>query len=436
LSLIATSDGGPDELTGRSALLLKAAGFCLGFGMVANIYLVPRGAPVRLTDLFSVVCALFILQAFATRGIPRSAVWVFLAGAMLPAWRLYDGWFNGHVETVSLIARWYLALLYGYCLFQLCRREGAREAIMWGLWIGGVLNVAILAVESRGFGELLEQVGLMKSDTRQTWIYGVERMKGLHGHPNGTTAVISVICWSALYMYFKGRWPLWMLVISMGLLGYAAQMTLSRSPLLAVMLASSVAGLYLVSQRRAGARRALIAGAAIVGGALLVAVTIGPPGDWERWLDSRSTSENAGVRWSTMAAGVGFIAENPLGAALEVALERLNNTSISRTESLSFHNTFIQTAAFLGLGFAMWLYAGLLRMILRFRAADPSMRIFSVVFTISFLFLLQMEDRFGNPMFLIVAAWLIFTGSEPVAKEEPEEAGELPCDADLAPVAE
>lgn len=382
--------------------------FSAGFVLVFNVYLVFIPVQnVRLSDFVSVIATIFIFYKLLTSSLTAGAALRVCAAALLPSWIFIFALTEGYAETVALIGRWYLALGYGFLLADLARDEEQRVLIVKGIWWGCVANVAILLIEGAGFVDQLASMGMYKTDGRGTWIDGIQRMAGLHGHPNGTMAIVSVSVWCAAFLYLSGRWSWRAVGTSFLLVLLSSSLTLSRGPLLVLSLGMIVVAFAWIKHKRTLDYRSVLAISAIFYSSMMWLIVVGPPGGWERWTDSTNLSSNSGIRLTTMLYGLEISMTNIFGITFEAGRLLVNSVNISSYELLSFHNTFIQLSVAAGIPFAFWFYWRLFDSAFNWTRGEGSSGVFYLVFGCNFFLSLQFEERFGNPFFLIFAAWLI-----------------------------
>jgi hypothetical protein len=380
----------------------------LGFVLVLSLPVVGgTEQPVRLTDVAGAVLALWLVLQLYHAGVHARPFLTLLALSVMPLlWGLYT-FTEGDVSTVVLSVRWLLAIPWGYALF-IISRTSAQTALVWGLWWGCVANTVVLALQTFGFGEALIDVGLVVPEPFSEGYVGTQyRAPGLHGHPNASAAVVSLIVPLSLYLYFAKRARIWVIVMGVGVMLAATQFTLTRSSLL-VSLLTVVAALTVYRSSKRFLRVMLI----VVYIGLPLIVWFGPPGGWERWVDTESIQPNLSERIRTSTGALEVSLEHPMGLGIEGGRQELGQTTGFDTS----HNAYLQTAVQYGLPFAaalvlMTLVLPLRMLVLPQRmliAAKPEWMLEAMV-AVQLFGLFWFEEHLNSPVFIMLTAWIAAT---------------------------
>lgn len=363
----------------------------LGFILVGNVYLIPwlEKTP-RATDVAGALLALMLFRHLTKRGVRPSFVLAALVLSVSPViWGLI-GAVSGDINTVIQGVRWVLALPWAWMLVNIWQASRWRDAFLRGLFWGVALNVLVLVLQWVGLTELTQSVGLAAQEQESLYVYGLVRRAGMHGHPNGTLAVVSLAIPAALGLTFnRSRSPVWVMsAVAMLFLGSA--LTLTRSALV-VGVVTLALGVVLAGPARPSLRTAFLLGAL---GALMLA-TVGAPGGWERWTDESNLITNSTARLETNMKSLGVIAGHPLGIG-DAAREELVGAT---------HNAFLQVGVVFGAPFGLLVIAGvLLTSVFSLRSvhnASGSAGIFGAHLFGLFLW----EEHLNNPTFIVLAAW-------------------------------
>ena len=398
----------------------------LGFVLVLSLPVVGgTEQPVRLTDVAGAVLALWLVLQLYHAGVHARPFLTLLALSVMPLlWGLYT-FTEGDVSTVVLSVRWLLAIPWGYALF-IISRTSAQTALAWGLWWGCVANTVVLALQALGFGEALIDVGLVAPDTLSEVYVGTQyRTPGLHGHPNASTAVVSLIVPLSLYLYFAQRARIWIIVTGLGVVLAATQFTLTRSSLL-VSLLTLVTALTVYRTSKRSLRVMLI----VIYIGLPLIVWFGPPGGWERWVDTESIQPNLAQRIDTQTGALKVSLEHPAGLGVEEGRQELEQIAGGFGTA---HNAYLQTAVQYGLPFAVALLLISLVLPLRMLTIPSSVLtiakpqwILEAIVAVQLFGLFWFEEQLNSPVFIMLTAWIAATAVARV-RPAPEQQGTKPA---------
>ena len=404
----------------------KLVPWLLGFVLVLSLPVVGGAEqPVRVTDVAGAVLALWLVLQLCHAGVHARPFLTLLALSVIPLlWGLH-AFIEGDVSMVVLSVRWLLAIPWGYALF-IISRTSTQTTLVWGLWWGCVANTVVLALQALGFGEALINVGLVSPDTLSEVYVGTQyRPPGLHGHPNASAAVVSLIVPLSLYLYFAQRARIWVIVLGVGVMLVATQFTLTRSALLVSLLTCGVAFTVYRNSRRA-LRLALI----LVYIGLPLVVWFGPPGGWERWSDPANVQPNLTQRIDTETGALKVSLEHPAGLGVDEGQQELVQIAGGFGTA---HNAYLQTAVQFGLAFAAALVLISLVLPLRMLTLPSSVLIIAkpqwileAMLAIQLFGLFWFEEHLNSPVFIMLTAWIAATAVARV-RPAPEQQGTKPA---------
>ncbi|SFR14246.1 O-antigen ligase family protein [Desulfoscipio geothermicus] len=376
--------------------------FGLGFLLLANFYLIPwlEKTP-RATDVLGFLLGVWLIWVFLTKGL-KPLVLCIMGALAIPfiLWGLYSVGIGDFATTV-LSVRWLLALPWAYALYSLTYKPGTRQYLLWGMWWGAVFNLIVMGLQYLGYAEVLQNIGLAAQDSAHSSIYGQFRTPGMHGHPNGGIAVVSIIIPLSLYMVFIERKRLWVLFISLAILFLGGVFTSTRS----AVLVSLVCILTVLMLNFKWKRTLKLVAMLFICGSLVLSF-IGPPGGWNRWLDERNLSVNSSERFLSTKVSLALALEYPLGLGVESAEQQLiQHSSIAAT-----HNAFTHTAMLFGI-----LVSALLLVFMVYLSALLVFRLrnswfIESILALHLLGLFFFEEHHNNPTFIILSCWLIVAG--------------------------
>ncbi len=376
-----------------------AAAWLLGFCLVANLYLLPgRADSPRLTDALGLALWVWVLWRLMGGGLPGRPLLAAGTVALLPAaWGLY-ALGAGLAATFVLSARWILAVPYAVALLMLPDRERWRRPLMWGLWWGLVLNVAVLAVQYAGLRARTMALGLAASDSELVWgTTLLDRNPGLHGHANASAAVISLLVPVALVMYLRRRAGPWVPPLSFLLVLLTTHITATRSPLLVSLV--TVAVVVLASRH---AVRTLLAFGLVLAAAVPFWLWLGMPGGRIRWSDTAHMTANLNERLLSNLVAVELSVGRPLGRGLSAGAEAIGD----RLGVPAAHDAFLHMAVVYGplLGLLLAVLLGLLA--LRSLRGAEAPHALEALLALQTWGLFLFEEHLRNPTFVILAVWL------------------------------
>jgi len=370
-----------------------------GFFVVFNLYLFPslEQSP-RVTDALGVVFGLWLFWLLTTVGVRATPLIALLIFGVIPLlWGMY-AFSAGDALSVTLSVRWLLAIPWGYALFAIARNSEQRLGLVWGLWWGCVANVVVLVLQFYGFEQLTQNLGLAAQDSLLLQGYGMVRNPGMHGHPNASTAVVSLIVPASLYLYYSRKAHIWVMLAGLGLLCVSVQFTLTRSPLLVSLVTVLV---VFAAQRKLNRSLSLIA-------LLLLTVPpilywVGPPGGWERWLDYANIESSLGARSLSNFEALRISLESPLGIGYEAAEQALwQDVAIGAT-----HNAFLQIGVVYGLILAGAIALTMFALASRTLAGIQDPWSLEAMVALQLFGLFFFEEHLNNPVFIVLTNWLI-----------------------------
>lgn len=366
--------------------------WALGFFVMVNLYVLPsHPRSPRVSDVVGLLLGIGSCFHLARSGVSRSRFAISSMLLAFPALWAIIGLVKNDVNTVVQSIRWGLALPWAWVLERGWLRKVFREAFMRGLFWGAGLNVLVLVMQAAGLDELTRSLGLAALDEVAPSVHGRIRLSGVHGHPNASMGVISLVIPAALALTLGMRRSQAWLIAAVGMLFVGSSFTLTRSPLL-VSAFSLAIGLLLNLRYR----KTLVSALTIVVLGSLALLTGGPPGGWERWLDASNVANSLG-RVATNVEAMKLLLLHPLGVGDSVRTAALGAT----------HNAFLQVGLVFGLPFAIFLTTGLAFASLRsLRKETRTIGMLAVHVFGLFLW----EDHLNNPTFIVLSSWLLVSG--------------------------
>lgn len=375
----------------------------LGFFLLTNVHLFPSlEISPRATDVLGAVLGLWLLWRFTTRGLRMAPSVTLLILAVVPLlWGLYAYLGSVDTPTVLLSIRWLLAVPWGYALFVIAQNPRYRASLVWGLWWGCVANAIVLLLQFYGLAELTKDFGLAAQESAQVpiWqIVAIDRASGMHNHPNGSAAIVSLIVPLSLYLYYTRKAGIWVVILGLSVLLAGATFTLTRSPL----LVSSMIILVLLATNRNLTFTLRLLGLFVLGG-LPALYWIGPPGGWQRWLSSGDIETNWGGRFYSTTQALRLSVEHPLGMGSENAQEALlRGTGIGAS-----HNAFLGYAVAYSLPLAVILMSLILVLALQtLRGSRTHWGGLEAILALQLFGLFLWEEHLNNPSFIYLTSWL------------------------------
>ncbi len=388
----------------------------LGFLLAANLYVVPQFAQSpRATDLMGLVLAAWLLWRLGSRGMTSAPLVALALVNVLPlAWFLM-GLPGRQMPTLTMSLRWLLALPWGLALLYLTRTVRQRDAFLWGLVWGVVVNLVVLTLQATGLESIPRAIGLSTTDSAfHHTVYHSIRLPGLHGHHAATAAVTSLIVPVGLYLYFRGKAGIWLPALGICGLFATANFTSTRSPLLVAVATLLVFVLLAPRPARAAALFGL-AGAVL----LPLFLIFGPPGGKLRWQDMVSAEANLAERVTSTSSALELSLENPLGLGVKQGqIKLIEHGGIDAT-----HNAFMQASLFFGLPLAAAMFLALAHLMWQVALRRGGAGFLEGILAWHLFGLFMFEEHMNNPTFVILASWLIATSALRLAgKLEPDPA--------------
>jgi O-antigen ligase len=209
-----------------------------------------------------------------------------------------------------------------------------------------------------------------------------------------------------LYLYYVGKTRSWTVIVSLGLVSLATQLTYTRAALLVSVTVLLM--ILVVHFRRSRSARLGILMVVVV---LLSSLYVGLPGGTERWEDYNRIRENASERLQTNAAALQISAEHPVGVGSQAGVGLMRDEAANE----AIHNAYLQIAVMYGPALAGLLF--LLILILALQALHPT----SIAWMLEPMLALQVfglffwEEHLSNPSFIIMVNWLVVASAYLIA---------------------
>lgn len=371
----------------------------LGFFMMVNMYMLPMlTSSPRVTDVMALALAflVFVRLVFGRQNPVDLAAAAFFSLAPL-LWLLFST-LEARFETAVLAIRWLLAIPWGLAMAQLLKTEKAQVSFARGILVGGIVNVAVIMLQSVGLEAPLKLVGLSSAGANYyTWVSNTLRYPGLHGHHNASCSVISLMIPAGLFLYYGKRLRLIQLVgILVGLM-ISLHLTNTRSPMVVSLLTLGWGALL---ARRL--RRSLLIGLTLAALLTPLLILYGPPGGWARWRNTEALASNTTERTDSVMGSLFLVMENPLGLGVKKGQAELSGkTGIGAT-----HNAFLQAALNYSLPFGILVTLAVVGMTLKGLYGLSSNHYLPGLLAFQTAGLFMFEEHLNNPTFMILTAWL------------------------------
>jgi len=375
----------------------------LGFFLVFDLYLLPSAdLSPRLTDVLGVALSLWLLWWFSSRGVHVGPLVALLIGSAIPLMWGLNAFSTGDLPTATISVRWLLAIPWAFALFYMARNPRQRTSVAWGLWWGCVANVGVLLLQYYGFEQLTLDLGLAAQDSLHSSFGSADRLFGMHAHPNGSSAVVSLIVPIGLYLYYVSRTRAWTILVGLGLLMFTTQLTLTRSSLLvsSITILTVFVVFFVVHP---SLRRSLRLVAVI---ALVVLPTIywfGLPGGAERWQEVRNIEASSSQRLLSNAGALQVSSESPLGRGVDAGKEAMRKEAGGTVT----HNAFLHIAVVYGPLLAGLLTLWLLFLTLQLLRGLKTTWLLEAMLALHLFGLFFWEQYLTAPTFIILTSWLI-----------------------------
>lgn len=371
----------------------------LGFFLVANTFLVPGlASSPRATDPLGLLLGLWWLVRAHRVGVPAGPLALLALAMVMPVVWLGQGLLDGEVGNVSQAARWVLAVPWALTMLVIMDRARTRAWFIEGLVLGCGVGAAVVMLQVAGFDGLMQRLGLSAADAAYHWVYDVVRVPGMHGHPNASSAVISLIAPAAMVLYLRHQRSFWVPIGGLLAMLLAMHLTSTRSPL---VVSAPVVAVALLLARRPGRALPLLLLLA-VGGTLFLA-TFGPPGGAVRWDDMLALQANVGERVESNRAALDLMLEHPFGLGPAGGRRAM----IDAITIPATHNAFLQAGLYFGWPLLALLLGGFgvhaVRLLVSGRGRDFWAGLMAVQVAGLFMF----EEHLNNPTFVIIACWLL-----------------------------
>ena len=390
-----------------------------GLLISVNIYLVAtlESSP-RALDVGGLGLAVWLVVRLARGRLDGRLLAGAGVTALTPLIWLFFALLNGYTDTGILAARWLLAIPWALALALLVDDEDKQASFAWGLFLGGLVNTAVIVLQWLGLESYLQMVGLSSSGANyRTWVAYTVRIPGLHGHHNASSSVTSLLVPAGLYLYFRGRCRVSLLLVGLIGLLVALHLTSTRSPLLVaivtVVLAAALA-------RRFG--RSLLIGFVVVAILTPLVIAYGPPGGWARWKNTEAVASNAVERSDSTLGAISLSVRHPLGLGVKTGQRHLSEeTGIGAT-----HNAFAQAALVFGLPFGLLLVWGFAVVVLRGARGIEHRYFLPGLIALHVAGLFMFEEHLNNPTFIVLTAWLVTCAFQPAVSSGKSPAGAPP----------
>jgi len=374
----------------------------IGFLLTVNLYLVPSmAASPRATDLGGLICGIWILMRLAQGRQPMGPVVLMGLVCILPL-----GWFvasilGGDRNTTFQTLRWLLAAPTALAMLALIHRPDQQRRFAWGLVVGAGVGVMGIIMQWLGLESLLQKVGLSSSQSAYYhYVYLTVRIPGLHGQHNASSTVISLAVPAVLYLYF--RWRCSVFVVLATLVGFlvALHLTSTRSPLVVAIPALIYA---FIAAREVG--RGVVIGTVLLAILVPLVVIYGPPGGWSRWSDTGAIEANLGERLSSNQGALELTFKHPQGSGVTQGKARLFDASGSGAT----HNAFLQAAIHLGAPLGLAIFAALIALALRGLAGRDDPLFLPGLLAVQTLGVFMFEEHLNNPTFIVLTCWFLIS---------------------------
>jgi O-antigen ligase len=318
---------------------------------------------------------------------------------LLPA--VWLGWavLEGDAPTIVQSARWLLAAPWALALVLWLRSEEARRAFAWGLVAGGFVNAVVVLLQATGHESLLQAAGLSSAGTSYGhYVYRIVRIPGMHGHPNASSAVTSLIVPASLYLYFRRHAGPWLPLAALAAFLIASHLTSTRSP-----LAVSLVTVLLALMAARSVARALLFGTFAAAALVPALMILGPPGGRSRWEDLLALQANTGERLETGLSALRVATGHPLGLGVTGGQSALYEESFLQAT----HNALLQAAITFGLVLALVLVVAFAVQLGRLAGGRDSPGFLAALLATQTLGLFFFEEHLNNPTFVILASWYV-----------------------------
>jgi hypothetical protein len=314
-------------------------------------------------------------------------------------------------QTLAMSIRWLLAIPWALALLELGRDSLLQRRFLWGMVGGFVANLLVVVLQAAGLEQFPRAVGFSPADSAfYHFVFHSLRIPGLHGHPNASSAVISLIVPVSLLLYFGKRVGIWLPIA--GLVGLLATLNLtsSRSPL-GVSLVTLLAATFWARRPQRG----LVLVVTLVALMLPLLLFFGPPGGKVRWQDMAGTEANLSERVKSNNSAFQISLENPLGLGVKAGHRKL----IEHGGIVATHNAFLQTSLFLGIPTALGVFFAFVHLMWRTVRGPGWPGFWAGIFAWHLFGLFLFEEHLNNPTFIILTNWLLASsvmnfGGQPV----------------------
>ena len=385
-----------------NAKLVHHLPWLAGFFLSVNLYLVPQVASSpRLTDLAGFVLFWWVMLHLARGKIITPTLIILGLTSLMPLTWLFFGVLEGDPASVVQSARWLLAVPWALAMMLILDQEDRSHRFAWGIIVGGWVNVAVILLQVLGWESQLRLIGLSSSGAAfHHHVAQAVRIPGLHGQHNASSSVISLVVPAGMYLYFRGRCSILVLLATLTGLAVALHLTSTRSPLVITVLTF----LFAAAMARKFSRVVIIG--IVLFSVLVPLVTVyGPPGGWSRWRDTQAANSNARERVETNIGALDIAIDHPFGVGVKQGQALLAD----RTAIQATHNAFLQVSLHFGLLLGLIVFTAMVRGVSRGLGGveHPLFLVALAAFHSAGLFLF--EEHLNNPTFIILTTWFIAT---------------------------
>jgi hypothetical protein len=362
-----------------------------------NPYLPSIGEHIRWLDILSIIGLPILLWQVNRKRIP-TLVGLGVVVLLLIPWLLMDWQTDAEFGTSlsSLSVHWLGLSVIAVALLMVNGKERGREGFALGVIAGALGNCLFLYLQYRGYTPQLIKMGLSYPGTSGLLAAASRgRFFGLHGHANGSAAVISMCVPAAVALTteFRRSWLFVMGAIAICIPG--ALLTSSRS---AFLVAGLILLIWLFQFR--SRYKYFIVPIFLIGACALVGELAYSQLN-ERWSESAQTDDNAALRWETTKESALAIPEFPLGMGSNFH-QRLN-PPLNAT-----HNAFTALALCSGLPFAILVLVSIINSARNFRNGGSA----KTWLALQLFGICLFEEHFSNPTFIVLTLWIVLTNIE------------------------
>ncbi|PID80121.1 hypothetical protein CSA17_04485 [bacterium DOLJORAL78_65_58] len=374
--------------------------FLAGFLLSVNIYVLPfLPTSPRGTDAAALLLGLWILGRLVRRRQPPWPLSLALLAGLIPLIWLFFNILGKDQTTALASARWLVAVPWAVALAALFRHEERSLDFARGLFVGGLVNVAVIVLQWLGLESILVLLGLSPSDASfHHFVFHQVRLPGLHGHHNSSSAVLSLMVPAGFVLYFRKRMGAPALFGGLLAMMLALHLTSTRSPLIIAILTVA----FVTAQARR-MRQGVMIGIFMLSILLPLLMVYGPPGGWARWKNKEALISNATERQDSGRGALELCLEYPLGLGVEKSHQELD----SATGIKAAHNAFLQAALTWGLPFGFFVLLAYGVLIVRSFGGIAGGLFLPGALAFHTAGLFMFEEHLNNPTFVILTLFVM-----------------------------